>query len=76
MDFQNKSYNKDGSPVSENRDGSPSQQDYPYDNALAGSGKQKLPPLEKGGPVAPQRGSRQTAAASAALDRMPIDGRK
>lgn len=39
MDFQNKPYNKDGSPVSENREGSPSQDNYPYDNALSGSGK-------------------------------------
>jgi hypothetical protein len=35
MDFQNKEYNKDGSPqTSENREGSPI-----YDNALSGSGK-------------------------------------
>lgn len=34
MDFQNKEYNKDGSPVSDNREGSPI-----YDNALSGSGK-------------------------------------
>jgi hypothetical protein len=37
MDFQNKEYNKDGSPVSESRDNT--------------SGKKTLPPLEK--PKAP-----------------------
>jgi hypothetical protein len=70
MDFQNKAYNKEGSPVSENREGSPSgEYNMPYDPALSGSGKQKLPPLEKGGPI-------KGKAPSAALDRVPIDGRK
>ena len=80
MDYQNKTYDKNGTPSpvnNRNGNGSPTQdshfeQEIQNAGALAsGSGGKKLPPLE--GSRGPKN-QRNSAAASAAHDRMPIDG--
>ena len=81
MDYQNKTYDKDGTPSpvnNRNGDGSPTQeshfeQEMQNAGALASaSGGKKLPPLE--GSKGPKNQRNSAAAASAAHDRIAIDG--
>lgn len=77
MDYQNKTYEKDGSGSPGSR-GSPAQesnfeQEMQNAGALASvSGGKKLPPLE--GAKGPKNQRSSAAAASAAHDRVAIDG--